>query len=88
MTLDHSTDITAIRADLQDILITSVGLRSEVFAHTPDDSLENLGVDSLAAAELQEIVRQRYNSRIPDESLGMSVLDVARHIRSDLSGVR
>ena len=52
--------------DIAGILLTNCGMDPDAAAATPDASLEELGLDSLAVLELQAVVAERYRVRIPD----------------------
>ncbi|HEX4703273.1 MAG TPA: acyl carrier protein [Pseudonocardiaceae bacterium] len=85
MTTNISTTI-GLRRELEEILVRAAGVGHHTLAEAGDSTLEDLGLDSLAAMELQAVVRDRYGVRIPDESLAMSLPQVVHHITTELSG--
>nr|WP_042191455.1 acyl carrier protein [Kibdelosporangium sp. MJ126-NF4]CEL20093.1 hypothetical protein [Kibdelosporangium sp. MJ126-NF4]CTQ97317.1 hypothetical protein [Kibdelosporangium sp. MJ126-NF4] len=67
--------------EIREILVSAAGLDPSAFDGAEHDSLAELGLDSLATMELQSIVQTRHQIRIPDESLAMSVPQIAAFIR-------
>jgi acyl carrier protein len=76
-----------LEAEVRQILITSAGLMPSSFHGTENDSLADLGLDSLATMELQAIVKARHGVQIPDEALTMSVPEISAVIREALREV-
>ncbi|GLY69650.1 acyl carrier protein [Amycolatopsis taiwanensis] len=73
-----------LEAEIREILVTAAGLDPAAFNGAEHDTLADLGLDSLATMELQAIVQSRHQIRIPDESLTMSVPEIAAFIRDAL----
>ncbi|WP_328603366.1 acyl carrier protein [Amycolatopsis sp. NBC_00345] len=69
-------DTGELGREIEDILVRSAGLAPSVFAASEGTLLE-LGLDSLAAMELQAVVQDRYGVQIPDGALEMSVRELA-----------
>lgn len=80
MTVQFGTDTSATRDELTTILTRAAGLSPETIAEAGDSPLQDLGLDSLAAMELQAAVKDRYQVQIPDESLGMSFHEITRYV--------
>lgn len=59
--------------DIESILVTKVGLAPQTLADAPENSLEDLGLDSLAVLELQIVITKQYGVEIPDESGELTV---------------
>ena len=65
------------RAELEDILAKHSGLAAHVFTGQEDTPLEQLGMESLAAMEIQAVITDRYGVVIPDEEIpGMGFNDL------------
>jgi acyl carrier protein len=73
-----------LEAEVRQILITSAGLMSSSFDGAEQDSLADLGLDSLATMELQAIIKGRHGVQIPDDALTMSVPEICAVIRAAL----
>jgi len=56
--------------DLKEILVNRVGLPEDAVLDDPQATFEDMGMDSLAAVELQLTVQQDYGFAIPDEDAG------------------
>ncbi|GAB3809765.1 SRPBCC family protein [Micromonospora zhanjiangensis] len=67
----------ATTADITAILVRNCGLDADLAAGSPQASLEELGMDSLALLELQAVVADRYQVRIPDEARHLSIGELA-----------
>lgn len=80
MTTQPETSTSPSRADLVDLLARATGLDAEGIAGAGDASLADLGLDSLAAMEVQDTIRERYGVLIPDESLELSVPEIERFV--------
>ncbi|MEV4758549.1 SRPBCC family protein [Micromonospora sp. NPDC049559] len=63
--------------EIVSILVNNCGLDADAAALTPAASLTELGMDSLALLELQAVVGQRYQVRIPEETGQLTVREVA-----------
>lgn len=72
-----------VQREVEQFLVDNAGLSPRAFDGSQDHSLADLGVDSLAAAELQTVIRKRFGVRIPDEPLAMSVPDVTDFISTN-----
>jgi aromatase len=59
--------------DVEALLVKKVGLAPETLAASPQSTLEELGLDSLAVLELQIVVTKQYGVEIPDESGELNV---------------
>jgi acyl carrier protein len=84
MTVHPGANAPATQAELAAILTRAAGLSPEAIADAGDNSLQDLGLDSLAAMELQAAVKDRYQVQIPDESLGMSFPEITRYVLAQL----
>ncbi len=67
-------------SDIESLLVSKVGLAEQVLADKPDDTLEELGLDSLAVLELQIVVTKQYGVEIPDESGELTVGEIVEFI--------
>ncbi|ALG08681.1 acyl carrier protein [Kibdelosporangium phytohabitans] len=74
-----------VATEIREILVSAAGLDPSAFDGDENDSLADLGLDSLATMELQAIVQTRHQVRIPDESLAMSVPEIAAYVRDGLA---
>jgi acyl carrier protein len=74
-----------IRGELDDIVVRAAGVSQATLATAGDQPLVDLGLDSLAAMELQSITQARYGVRIPDESLEMSLPQIAHFVTARLT---
>lgn len=79
-------DPTALRGELEAILVRAAGVGADALATAGDESLAELGLDSLAAMELQAVVEQRFAVRIPDESLEMTLPELTHFVVAALEG--
>ncbi|HEY0454013.1 phosphopantetheine-binding protein [Actinophytocola sp.] len=66
--------------DIESILVKKVGLAPQTLADTPENSLEDLGLDSLAVLELQIVITKQYGVEIPDESGALNVGEIVELI--------
>lgn len=80
MTVQGGIDTSATRDEINAILTRAAGLSPEAIAEAGDSSLQDLGLDSLAAMELQAAVTDRYQVQIPDESLEMSLPEITQYV--------
>ena len=64
-------------ADLTSILVTNCGLDADAAAAAPEASLTELGMDSLALLELQAVVLDRYQVRIPEDAGQLTITEIA-----------
>ena len=53
-------------ADAKDMLVNRIGVAEESVV-SPDQTFEDLGLDSLAFVEIQLAIQQEYDFTIPDE---------------------
>lgn len=88
MTTHQEFDRTSLQREIQEILVASAGVSPEVFETTASHTLSELGLESLAAMELQAIVEQRYGARIPDDSVEMSIPQIVAYIEAEMKEVR
>ena len=68
--------------DIESILVKKVGLAPETLAGAPENSLEDLGLDSLAVLELQIVITKAYGVEIPDESGELNVGEIVEFINN------
>ncbi|MCX4094704.1 acyl carrier protein [Nocardia sp. alder85J] len=73
--------------DLWQILRRNVGLGLDPTAgESPEQqTLEELGVDSLGALEIQTTVMDTYGVRLPDEILELTGEHITAHVRDELT---
>ncbi|WFE30415.1 SRPBCC family protein [Solwaraspora sp. WMMD791] len=64
-------------ADITAILVRNCGLDAASAADAPTASLAELGMDSLALLELQAVVADQYQVRIPSDSAELTVTQIA-----------
>jgi acyl carrier protein len=76
---------TDVRGELNDIVVRAAGVSQAALETAGDQLLADLGLDSLAAMELQSITQARYGVRIPDESLEMSLPQIAHFVTTRLA---
>lgn len=69
-----------IQEELTNILSAAAGIPMTLVQESPDESLEELGLDSLGAMQLQAVVKDRFGVLIPDESLEMSFGEITRYV--------
>jgi acyl carrier protein len=67
-------EITAVQ--IKDILVSNAGASPDLLEEGREESLEELGLDSLAVLELQAVVKDRFGIEIPEEALEMSVSQI------------
>jgi aromatase len=68
--------------DIESILVRKVGLAKRTLAGAPDDTLEELGLDSLAVLELQIVITKQYGVEIPDESGELTVGQIVEFVNN------
>lgn len=68
--------------DIESILVKKVGLAPQTLADAPQDTLEDLGLDSLAVLELQIVITKQYGVEIPDESGDLNVGQIVEFINN------
>ncbi|MGH3758558.1 phosphopantetheine-binding protein [Actinophytocola sp.] len=66
--------------DIESILVKKVGLAPQALADGPENTLEELGLDSLAVLEVQIVITKQYGVEIPDESAELSVGEIVEFI--------
>ncbi|MFV2084008.1 SRPBCC family protein [Micromonospora sp. LOL_021] len=81
---DDQPKVTA--ADITAILVRNCGLDPAGAADSPAASLAELGLDSLALLELQAVVADRYQVRIPPESVDLSIVEIAELVADEIAG--
>jgi acyl carrier protein len=84
MTVQRGVDTSTTRDELTTILTRAAGLSPQAIAEAGDATLEDLGLDSLAAMQLQAAVKAQYDVEIPDESLQMSFPEINRYVAARL----
>lgn len=62
--------------EIKDILVSNAGAPPEAFKEGQEESLEELGLDSLAVLELQAVAKYRFGIEIPEEALHMTVPEI------------
>jgi acyl carrier protein len=73
--------------DLKDILVNRIGIPESQVANDPNASFEDMGLDSLALAEIQLAMQQQYGFSIPEEDVqhitteGQAIEYVNRRLR-------
>ncbi|MFV2021309.1 SRPBCC family protein [Micromonospora sp. LOL_023] len=80
--IDQHRSVTS--ADITAILVRNCGLDAGSAADDPAASLADLGMDSLALLELQAVVADRYQVRIPTDSADLSIAQVADLVAAEL----
>lgn len=85
MTINDEMGRTSVDGGLREILVTSAGLSPSQLDTDDGRTLEELGLDSLAAMELQAVVQQRYGVKIPDESLEMTVNSISEFVSDGMA---
>jgi acyl carrier protein len=70
-------DITMIVAEINAILVKNAGLGIDDVVIDGSATLEELGLDSLAGAELQAVLESRHGVTIPDDAVGLTVVYLA-----------
>ncbi|MFV2108903.1 SRPBCC family protein [Micromonospora sp. LOL_015] len=81
---DDQQKVTA--ADITAILVRNCGLDPAGAADAPAASLAELGLDSLALLELQAVVADRYQVRIPPESADLTIVEIAELVADEITG--
>lgn len=81
MTTASSTE-RITRDELKEIFVLNTGVPADTFDGHGDDSLESLGIDSLALLELEAIAADRYQVQIPEEALQLSLNSLTEAINS------
>jgi acyl carrier protein len=85
VTINDEMSHTSVQGALREILVTSAGLSPSALDTDEGQTLEELGLDSLAAMELQAVVQQRYGVKIPDESLEMTVNSISEFVTDGMA---
>lgn len=62
--------------EIRDILVSNAGAPPDAFKEGQEESLEELGLDSLAVLELQSVAKDRFGIEIPEEALHMTVSEI------------
>lgn len=75
-------------ADITAILVRNCGLDAGSAAEAPSASLAELGMDSLALLELQAVVADRYQVRIPSESAELTIAQLADLVATEVDAAR
>jgi acyl carrier protein len=85
VTINDEMGRTSVQGAVCEILVTSVGLARSELDTDDGKTLEEMGLDSLAALELQAVVQQRYGVKIPDESLEMTVDSISTFVSDGIT---
>jgi aromatase len=80
MTINFEDQAPVIREELLAILTAASGVPAAAFDSSPDASLSDLGLDSLAVLETQATVQDRFQVTIPDDALEMTFTEVTRFV--------
>lgn len=73
MTVSYSSGALMTRAELEEILAKHSGLSAQAFAGQEETPLEELGMESLAAMEIQAVITDEHRVVIPEDEIpGMS----------------
>lgn len=80
------TSTPQIDSEIIEILVRVAGLDAATVAEAGESTLTELGLDSLAATELQATIEDTYHVLIPDESLEMSVGQIAKFVAAQPEG--
>lgn len=79
-----TTYASAISDDLTDLLSAASGIPASLVRESPDETLADLGLESLAAMQLQAAVRERFGVTLPDDVLEMSFTEIAAYVLARL----
>lgn len=71
-------------AELDDILVRAAGVDPAALTAPGDQTLQELGMESLAAMELQAVVKSRLGVQLPDELLELTVPQLTAMVRAQL----
>jgi aromatase len=74
-------------ADITAILVHNCGLDAGSAAEAPTASLSELGMDSLALLELQAVIADRYQVRIPGESADLTIAQITDLVADMVAGL-
>jgi acyl carrier protein len=85
VTTQNAIDPVSIREELTGILVRAAGVLPGELDEADDTTLAQLGLDSLAAMELQAVVQDHYGVQIPDDSLEMSLLEITGYVAAQLT---
>jgi acyl carrier protein len=84
MTATNRPGLDEIGREVENILVRAAGVDRAALGRPEVDSLADLGMDSLAAMELQAVVKSQYEVQLPDELLERSVPEIAAMIDAAL----
>lgn len=70
--------------EITEILVRHCGLDAAAAAAAPAASLAELGMDSLALLELQAVIADRHQARIPEEAAGCTIAELADLVNRQL----
>jgi acyl carrier protein len=88
MTVSYRSGSAMTRAELEEILARHSGLAAEVFAGQEDTALEELGMESLAAMEIQAVIKDKHEVIIPEDEIpGMSFNDLLACVHALQAGL-
>lgn len=80
MTTQFEDQASAAREKLVAIFFAASGVPADVLDNTPDASLDELGLESLAALELQAAVQDEFQVTIPDHALEMTFAEIIEFV--------
>ena len=64
-------------AALRTLLVTDIGLDEALLATSPDSTLEDLGMDSLARVELGVVLKSRFGvTELPEDASTMTLAEL------------
>lgn len=77
--------ITFTEEDLNRILLQKVGIDPDTLEGAAEPTLEDLGLDSLAALEIQTIVKDAYGVELPENTVEMTTTEVVSFVHESLT---
>lgn len=75
-----TTRADEVQEELANLLSGAAGIPVSLVVESPDNSLEDLGLDSLGTMQLQAVVKDRFDVLIPDDSPEMSFGEITRYV--------
>lgn len=79
-----TTHASGVQHELLSILGAAAGIPTSLVGESPGYSLAELGLDSLAAMQLQAAVKDRFDVLISDDALEMSFDEITRYVVEQL----
>jgi acyl carrier protein len=73
-----------VQDELTDILSAAAGIPLSLVTESAGESLENMGLDSLACMQLQAAVKDHFGIVIPDDLLSMSFEEITEFVAARL----